>query len=102
MTAASRTINDLQECFNEKNLFEIVSKYSPKYFFKLVLVYNSYNPRSELLPEELESFFISWKNRVPQKQLTLIIVSDKNPLYAHDENKKIIEKYTKLGIIKFS
>lgn len=86
----------------KKNLFEIISKYSPKYFFKLVLVYHSYDQWSELLPEELESFFISWKNHVSQKQLSLIIVSDKNPLCAQEENKKIIEKYTKLGIIKFS
>ncbi|CAB4383860.1 unnamed protein product [Rhizophagus irregularis] len=73
-----------------------------EFYINDILVYNLYYPRSELLPEELESFFISWKNRVPQKQLHLIIFSDKNPLYAHDENRKIIEKYTKLGIIKFS
>ncbi|PKC10212.1 hypothetical protein RhiirA5_414645 [Rhizophagus irregularis] len=97
-------------CPNIRNLYTGI-KYNELETLKLffnncqlleILVYNLYYPRSELLPEELESFFISWKNRVPQKQLSLIIFSDKNPLFAHDENRKIIEKYTKLGIIKFS
>ncbi|PKK69348.1 hypothetical protein RhiirC2_781105 [Rhizophagus irregularis] len=90
-------------CPNIRNLYTGI-KYNELETLKLFLIIVNYLKVliSELLPEELESFFISWKNRVPQKQLHLIIFSDKNPLYAHDENRKIIEKYTKLGIIKFS
>ena len=69
---------------------------------KLIL-YNIFGVRSELLPEELESFFISWTNRIPQKSLSLVIVNNiylNNSLDTNEENMKIIEKYTKLGVIK--
>jgi len=57
--------------------------------------------RSRLLPEELESFFINWTNRVPLKSLSLIIVNnDEQSLDANDENMEIIEKYIMLGVIK--
>ncbi|RIA78865.1 hypothetical protein C1645_882973 [Glomus cerebriforme] len=55
---------------NEKELLNIVAKFSPKNFCKL-----KYTATSELLPEELESFFIK-------------------------EIMKIIEKYIKLGVIE--
>src|SRR5437016_14116880 len=83
--------------FSEKDLFDVVAKYSPKNFYKLKLKYSNH-AQSELLPEELESFFISWKNRMPPKLLSLIITGVNDFLYdANDENKKIIEKYVKLG-----
>src|ERR1051325_11654561 len=50
----------------EKDLFDVVAKYSPKNFHELKLSYTY----SDLLPEELESFFISWANRTPQKPLS--------------------------------
>ncbi|RIA81439.1 hypothetical protein C1645_837021 [Glomus cerebriforme] len=51
--------------------------------------------------EELESFFISWTDHVPQKSLSLIIVNDDDrSLDANEDNLKIIEKYMKLGVIK--
>ena len=81
------------ELSSEKDLFDVVAKYSPKNFYELELKY------SKLLPVELESFFISWKNRIPQKSLSLIINGNKS-LYTNDENKKIIEKYVKLGVVK--
>jgi hypothetical protein len=53
---------------------------------------------SDLLPEELESFFISWKDRIP---LSLILVfNDHRTLDDIDGNLEIIEKYTKLGIVR--
>jgi len=59
--------------------------------------------RSELFPEELESFFISWRDRIPQKSLSLIVINDDFSLYnlyVNEENAKIIEKYKELGVIK--
>ena len=41
---------------NEKEVFETVVKHSPKNFYELKL-YNA-----EVVPENLESFLISWKN----------------------------------------
>ncbi len=43
-----------EKYLKEKEMFEVVSKYSPKNFYELKL-----NTLSGLLPEELESFFIS-------------------------------------------
>ena len=81
---------------NKKKLLDIVAKHSPKHFYKLKLHY-TLGMRSKLLPaEELESFFISWKNRSPQRSLSLFIRNGN----LDDENLKIIEKYKKLGIIK--
>ena len=90
------------ELFNEseKNLLDVIANYSPGNFCRLVLEYSNF-ARSELLPEELESFFISWKNRIPQKSLSLIIIDNYNvALDKNDENKKIIEKYVELSVIK--
>src|SRR5205807_2691046 len=53
---------------NEKELFDALVKYSPKNFYELKL---SYSVESELFPEELESFFKSWSNRISQKPLSL-------------------------------
>jgi len=77
----------------EKEMFEVISKYSPKNFYELKL-----NTLSGLLPE---SFFISWRDHIPQKSLSFIIVIfdiDIN-LYVNI-NMGIIEKYKKLGVIK--
>ncbi len=53
---------------------------------------------SQLLPEELESFFIDWGKRTSQKSLTL--VTPPCGLSTNKENITMIEKYKKLGIIK--
>ncbi|RIA83779.1 hypothetical protein C1645_833258 [Glomus cerebriforme] len=80
----------------EKEVLETITKYSPKNFGELK-IYNRSD--SELLPEDLESFFISWKNR---PSFTLIINKKYNyiSLEANKENMKIIKKYINLGIIK--
>src|SRR5204863_5301269 len=89
---------------SEKESLEMVAKHSPKNVCELNLVYHGHNPPSTtLLSEELESFFIIWANRIPQKSLSLNITSsyyyeksfDKIP-----ENMEIINKYIKLGVIK--
>ncbi|EXX65211.1 hypothetical protein RhiirA5_417618 [Rhizophagus irregularis] len=87
--------------FNEKFLFEDVVKYSPKNFHKLKLYYYNYNERakSSLVPEELELFLASWKSRVPQKPLSLVITGY-HTFIENDGNMKVIEKYTELGTIK--
>jgi hypothetical protein len=88
------------EFLNEKQALEMILKYSPKNFYELKLDYPDYM-RSELKPEELESFFIGWANRITQKSLSLIIInSDSDSFDKIDENMDIIEKYMDLGIIK--
>ena len=82
----------------------MVVNYSPKDFQELI-IYHQGLVRSKLLPEELELFLISWKNRVPQKSFSLTI--DRNDIITtfsldnSDENSKIIKKYINLGVIKF-
>ncbi|RIA86052.1 hypothetical protein C1645_829880 [Glomus cerebriforme] len=85
---------------NEKEALDVIVKYSNINTYEIIL-YHCYNIKSKLLPEELESFFISWTNRVPQKSLSLIIINNDNKsLDANEDNLKIIEKYKKLGVIK--
>ena len=86
---------------NEKEIFDVVAKYSPKNLYELKLSYSE-DIKSELLPEELESFFISWANRTPQKSLSLFSIYNESvgSLDKIDGNKEIIEKYAELGIIK--
>src|SRR2546423_10514295 len=86
------------------------NKYSPKYFYELK-IYNEQSYRllsgngrpSKLLSEDLESFFISWKSRIPKKSLSLILIKfdyEDDDLDTNEENMKVIEKYKELGIIK--
>ncbi|RIA92186.1 hypothetical protein C1645_820979 [Glomus cerebriforme] len=73
----------------DKKLLEIIAKYSPKSFHELKL--RNY----EILDsEDLEHFLIVWRTRISQKSISFII-SSKNK-----KNKKLIEKYKKLGVIK--
>ncbi len=57
---------------------------------------------TELFPEELEPVFMSWKNRIPQRSLSLIIFRgfSKVGLKVKKESMKVIEKFKKLGVIK--
>jgi len=77
----------------ENDVLNIVAKYSPKNFHELILLELI---KSDLLPEELESFFMIWKDHVPFKSITLIIEG----YDVKKENMEIIEKYKELGIIK--
>ncbi|RIA87278.1 hypothetical protein C1645_827987 [Glomus cerebriforme] len=73
---------------NDEEFLKILVKYLPKNFYELEInFYTTY--------EGLEEFFINWKNRIPQKSLSLIITDYKNV-----NLKSLIEKYTKLGVIK--
>jgi hypothetical protein len=85
---------------NEKKALEMIIKYSPQSVYELKLNYLDCM-KSKLLPEELESFFISWKKRISQKSLSLMIINngiDVNEVNV--ESTKIIEKYIRLGVIK--
>ncbi len=77
-----------------KKLLEIVAKYSPENFHELKL--HNY---VELDPNDLETFFMSWKKRVPQKPLSLIVSSDSSFILGK-KTKKIIMKYKSLGIVE--
>jgi hypothetical protein len=52
---------------------------------------------NDVSPEDLESFFMSWKNRTPKKLLNLIFIETS----INENNLKIIKKYENLGVIKF-
>jgi hypothetical protein len=94
---------EIRYTYNEKSLFNCVIEKSPKNFceLKLKLSYNI-DKQSLLTPEELELFLKSWKNRIPQKQLSLVLTGyNKNTTFINnEENMKVIEKYSKLGTIK--
>jgi len=60
------------EYLNEKDFLEILAKHSSKNFNELRIYYVFDGP-SEIFPEELEEFFINWKNRIPRKSLSFII-----------------------------
>ncbi len=58
---------------SEKEALQAFVKFSHN-TYELTL-FHSFDTQFELLPEELESFFISWTNRKPQKSLSLVIVN---------------------------
>jgi hypothetical protein len=76
-----------------KELLEVIVKYSPKRFHELRLHYDS-----KILLKDLEKFFTSWRNRIPQKPLSFILTK------AHYINVndviEVMEKYKKSGVIK--
>ena len=84
---------------SENEALEIFVKYSPKNIHELILYHMYYVQQSELLlPEELESFFVSWTNHIP---LSLVIVKDNSDILStNDKYMIVIEKYIELGIIK--
>ncbi|RIA92332.1 hypothetical protein C1645_736427 [Glomus cerebriforme] len=89
-----------KDCYlNEKEVLKTVANYSPKNFYELKLYTVS---DSELQPEDLESFLISWKNRPLKKTLNLIIIkSHCDSIDVNEKNMEIIERYKNLGTIKF-
>ncbi|GBB85331.1 hypothetical protein RclHR1_01190007 [Rhizophagus clarus] len=87
------------EFLNEKEALETVVKYSQN-IYELILYYQS-DAQFELLPIDLESFFINWTSCKPHKSLSLVIVNyGTGSLDANDENMEIIKKYIKLGVTK--
>ncbi|RIA99328.1 hypothetical protein C1645_811565 [Glomus cerebriforme] len=85
------------EYLNEKDFLGILAKYSSKNLYELRIYYVFDGP-SEIFPEELEEFFINWRNRIP---LSFIVKgSCVNSFENKKENMEIIEKYKRLGIIK--
>ncbi|EXX54787.1 uncharacterized protein OCT59_019261 [Rhizophagus irregularis] len=78
-----------------KRLLELVAKYSPKNFHELKLREANLNSK-----DHLESFFSSWKDRIPLKPFSLIINGNgKDPLN-NNIIRKLVEKYKGLGVIK--
>jgi hypothetical protein len=72
----------------------MIVNYSPNNFHELrIHNYLSF----DISPEDLESFFISWKNRTPKKLLNLIFIETS----IFENNFEIMEKYENLGVIKF-
>jgi len=87
---------------NESELSEVVTKYSPKNFYELKIRQSGFSQLVSFT-EELESFFISWSKRIPQKSLSLIIIDYQNyrsGLEVKKESMEAIEKFQKLDVIK--
>ncbi|RIA81348.1 hypothetical protein C1645_865064 [Glomus cerebriforme] len=83
---------------SDKDVLETVVKYSPKNFYELNMVINK---RSVILSEELEEFFIIWKNRIPKKSLSFAIEGNNfNNLEMNNGIMEVIKKYQKFGVIK--
>ncbi|PKY22428.1 hypothetical protein RhiirB3_436407 [Rhizophagus irregularis] len=86
---------------NEKDALEVILEYS-KNIDEIILYYH-YDAQIEIFPEELDSIFINWSNHIPQKSISLILITDTCIVSSLDKNYKnleIIEKYIDLGIIK--
>jgi hypothetical protein len=83
---------------NEKEVLETVVNHSSNKFHELKIYSSSY---SFVSSEDLETFFICWKSRIPNKLLTLIMINNNYYISLNKDNMKIIEKYENLGIIKF-
>ncbi|CAB5385047.1 unnamed protein product [Rhizophagus irregularis] len=84
----------VNKSITSKNLFDILAKYSPKNFHKLII---------SLLPfyklEGLQEFLIKRKNCIPRKPLSLTINTDfREDIYYLD--LKAIDIYSKMGVIK--
>jgi len=77
----------------------IIAKHSPRNFYRLRIYHHG---KSNLPPETLESFFISWGKRTPQRSLILTIFNNRNLGLTSKENKMILEKYKNLGVIRVS
>ncbi|PKC02515.1 hypothetical protein RhiirA5_503999 [Rhizophagus irregularis] len=89
-----------EKFLTEKEVLETVASHSPNNFCEL-RIYNSSN--SNISSEDLESFFINWKNRASEKLLSLVIIEDYYANLLTDyENMDIIEKYENLGIVKLT
>ncbi|CAB4397176.1 unnamed protein product [Rhizophagus irregularis] len=91
------------EWFNGKTIFKILANYSQKYFYGLNLDCH-HSKIVDNLHEELEEFFINWKDRISQRSLSLIINTGFSKNVISEVNgkgmKTTIDKYMKLGIIK--
>ena len=96
-----RTLCGEDYYLKEKELFEVLAKHSPESFHELILGY-AYGGQSDILPEELEEFFINWNNRTTKRSLSFIVLHEHSGItLASSKNMTIIEKYEKLGVIKF-
>ena len=84
---------------NDRELLENIAKHSPKTFYELKIIH-TYGVKSELDSKELESFFISWTNRIPISFIIIRESEDPNSFVDKKENMKVIEKYIKLCVIK--
>jgi len=83
---------------DERETLKTVTEYSPKGFYELKI---HYVKDSQLTSEELESFFMNWRNRRSGKSLSLILFNKFFvSLDVKKENMDVIKKHTKLGIIK--
>uniref|UniRef100_U9TMW9 Uncharacterized protein n=1 Tax=Rhizophagus irregularis (strain DAOM 181602 / DAOM 197198 / MUCL 43194) TaxID=747089 RepID=U9TMW9_RHIID len=80
---------------NEREIFEIIKDCSQENFYKIELKYLD-NAISTLLPADLSTFILGWKERKSHK---LSIIFDNTTLSS--ENMDVLNEYTNLGIINY-
>ncbi|EXX75449.1 uncharacterized protein OCT59_005009 [Rhizophagus irregularis] len=86
------------EFLSIKEALEAFAKYSQN-TYELIL-FHEFTERFKLVPEELESAFMKWTDREPQKSFSLVVIKYDGISLDSDENIEIINKYIKLGVIK--
>ncbi|GBC03533.1 hypothetical protein RclHR1_05180010 [Rhizophagus clarus] len=90
------SINIWCNYIDKKRFLEVLAKNTPKNFCELKIYYIF----DQIHPEELEEFLINWKNHMPQRLLSLVIIKGLG-LEVNGETMKIIEKYVNMGLVKF-
>jgi hypothetical protein len=93
---------DVKRRPNYKTFFNVLAKYAQNNFYELSMDwhYLVIHISFQELYEELEEFFTNWKDRIPQKSLSLVITNCYgNSIKFEKYMKMMIENYTKKGII---
>ncbi|PKC07061.1 hypothetical protein RhiirA5_418737 [Rhizophagus irregularis] len=86
------------EFLSMKKALEAFVKYSQN--ANELILFHEFAERFRLSPEELESAFMKWTDREPQKSFSLVVIKYDGISLDSDENIEIINKYIKLGVIK--
>ncbi|GBC10273.1 hypothetical protein RclHR1_00950010 [Rhizophagus clarus] len=89
---------------SEKEALSEVVKYSHENISEIILrLHYCCTQPEELLPKELESLIAGLANYVPQRALSLVIVTNdhcKESFDKNEKNMKVVKKYIELGVIK--
>jgi hypothetical protein len=75
---------------------KLVVKHSPEHFYELKLFEVG---NSELYSDELESFFIGWKDRVPQRLFSFVTEYGRIKTKDKECMIEIINSYKNMGVV---
>jgi len=83
---------------DEEILLEYVVDNSPGNFHKLIIRFENQSKIFSGSPENLDSIFTKWENRIRRIPLSLILHG--SHLKIKEDNMKVLEKFKKLNVIK--